>query len=206
MTIIPVDLIIYGQHYAPGWIGFVHHHSLIATAIMWFTKWWRRHGNPSVSHVFVVSGSNSCVEANADGVDETELSAYFTDPKYTVYFRKPIGWSADLGDRIVSEARKYLGAPYDFKLIAADAFSYSLVGRIVNGLTGGELDEHLTKMAASPKKMICDKLAVLAMQAQPELRDVGTIRQPARENNPQKLFEDERLFADRTYAVVGAKA
>lgn len=207
MTIITVDPPIWGQHYGPGWIGFVQHRdSFISRAIAWFTRWWRKDETPWVSHVLVVTGHDACIEANSDGVDPGPLSTYFTDSSYTIYFRKPIGWTPELGERIVTEAAKYGGVPYDFKLIVADALAYTIVGHIVDGLTGGELNEHITKLASSPKRMICDKLAVLAMQAQPELKELGTLKQPARENNPQKLFEDEQVFADRTYCVVGASS
>lgn len=206
MTIITADTPIWGKAYDVGHIGFVQHRdSFISRAIAWFTRWWRKDNTPWVSHVLVVTGYDACIEANADGVDPGNLSSYFTDPSYTVYFRRPIHWTRQLGERIVTEAVKYGGVPYDFKLIVADALAYSIVGHIVDGLTGGELNEHLTKLASSPKRMICDKLAVLALQVQPELKDLGTLKEPARENNPQKLFEDEQLFTDRTYCVVGAE-
>lgn len=206
MLIVNVDSPVWGQHYDRGWIGFVHHHSFIAAGIWWFTKWWRKAGVPPVSHVLVVGGPDSCIEAQPPTVQENPLSNYFKDKRYTVYFRKPVGWTFDLGNRIAAEARKYVGTDYGENLLVADAASYSIVGRILNGATADQLDSLLTKIGDSPKTVICDKLAVLAMQVQAELQGKGTLIEPARKNNPQKLFGDEQLFYERVYAVTGKAA
>ena len=144
--------------------------------------------------MFVVIGDGQCLEANADGVDVEPLREYFQTRGCTAYLRRPKLWTADLGNRIAQEALKYKGLPYDYDLIVADAMSYSLVGRLVNEITRDALDGVLTGLADSDGRMICDKLAVVAMQAQSELHPLGTLKLPARENNPQRLFADDEVF------------
>lgn len=204
MTILDATPPTYGLHYGAGWIGFCHHHTFVSNAIMWLTRWWRKPSTPAVSHVFVVTDPCRCIEANMDGVEQNDLSEYFNNPDYTVYLRKPFGWTPEMGQAIVESSAHFLGQEYCFELIVADALSYTIVGRIVNGLTGGELNRLLTKLADDPREQICDKVAILALQAQAGLRDRGSLIRPARESNPQKLFEDEQIFCDRTYRVRGA--
>ena len=107
------------------------------------------------------------------------------------------------GGRIVVDAWRYKRLKYDFKLIAADALSYSIIGRLVNGLTGNALDKFLTKLADSPREMICDKLAVIVMQGMPELAWRGSLVEAARSNNPEKLFTDEAVFEPMVTAIRG---
>lgn len=205
MRILPCNGPGYPLNYDIGWIGFIYHRSFVAESIAWLTRPWRTGQIPPVDHVFVVSGKNTCIEANFGGVEEKSLDQYFLAPGFVTYLRQPRGWTPDLGMRIVSEARKYVGCKYDFDLIAADALSYSLVGRVVNGLTGEALDQAVTALADCPQKMICDKLAVLAMQAQPELACYGTLCQPARCNNPQKLFGDDAPFESAVTMIKGRR-
>ena len=195
MNILPPSIPQFGVNYDTGWIGFLAHDTFVARGIEWFTRHWSGRGAiPAVSHVFVVVGDGQCIEANADGVDVEPLSEYFQTPGCTVYLRRPKLWTAVLGHRIAAEALKYKGLPYDYDLIVADAMSYSLVGRLMNEVTRDALDGVLTSLADSDGKMICDKLAVVAMQAQPELHPLGTLKLPARENNPQRLFADDGIF------------
>jgi hypothetical protein len=204
LIVLPPSSPRWTENYDLGWIGFVHHRSLLADGITWLTRYWRAPRAPSVSHVFIVSGPSMCIEANGDGVDEDSLDQYFRDPKYTVYLRKPRSWTLDLGGLIVTAARKYKGLPYDFKLLTADALSYSLIGHLVNELRHNEMDAYLTKLADNPRQMICDKLAAVAMRKQPELARLGTMRLPARENNPQRLFCDDALFYYNVTTIVGS--
>lgn len=205
MNLLPTTTARYGANYDLGWIGFVHHHTFISDGIDWFTRWYRKVHDPAVSHVFVVSGDNQCLEANANGVDHDSLDQYFLDPRYTVYLRKPFQWTPDLGLRIVKAASCFVGFPYDFDLIAADAISNSIIGHIANQLSHDELDKWLTKAADSPKEMICDKVAALAMSEQPELAGLGTLAMPAARNNPQMLFEDERIFFNNVTVIRAQK-
>ncbi len=206
MNLLPPTTPQFGLNYATGWIGFLQHTTFVSRGIEWFTRYWRAKSAPAVSHVFVVTGDTQCVEANADGVDVESLDEYFGNPACTVFLRRPRGWTPELGDRIAQAALKYKGIPYDYELIAADALSYSLVGHLVNGVTGDALDNVLTDLADSDHEMICDKLAILALQAQSELHPLGTLTLPARENNPQRLFTDDTLFEPEVTQIKGHPA
>ena len=206
MILIPAKAPKWTQNYHFGWIGFVHHHSRLAEAIAWMTRWWRGPKQPFVSHVFIVSSQNTCLEAINAGVKETNLAQYFNHPRCTVYLRQPRGWTFQQGAAIVKEAAKYRDYDYDFALLGADAISYSIIGKILNDLCGDALDNLLTRIADDPRKMICDKLAVLAMQSRPELRSIGTLALPARENNPQRLFADDAIFEPHVTELKGSIA
>ncbi len=206
MTLLPPSQPQFQLNYDLGWIGFLAHHTFVARGIGWFTRFWRGQDLPSISHVFVIVGDGQLIEANSDGVDLEPLSEYTQNPGCSVYLRQPRNWTPDLGRRIAAEALKYKGLPYDFDLIAADALSYSLFGHLFNHLTGDALDRVLTSLADSDGKMICDKVAAVAMQAQPELRALGTLKLPARENNPQRLFADDELFTPDVTVIRGTAA
>lgn len=193
------------MNYDVGWIGFVHHNdSFISGGIEWFTRWYR-YGNPSVTHVFGVSGENTCIEANADGVDEDVLDQYFNDPQYTVYFRKPAGLTPEIAASLIAKARTYVGCKYDDALIAAEALNNTLLGHIINGLTHDEVAEWMARFLGDPEKEICDEVWHLALAAQPEYAGRGTLAQPAAMNNPQELFGDEMVFAQRVTVIPGVK-
>jgi hypothetical protein len=186
-----------------GYIGFVHHHSFIADGIAWFTRWYRHDHEPSVSHVLGISGPNLCIEANADGVDEDSMDPYLQDPKCTVYLRKPLQWTPEIGARIVAKGREYVGCKYDDVLIVADALNNTLLGHALNGLTHDQIAKWLVKMMDDPKRMICSEVWDLAMAAQPEYAGLGTLKEPAAMNNPQSLFSDEEIFARDVITVKG---
>jgi hypothetical protein len=101
-----------------------------------------------------------------------------------------------MGARIVLSAARHLGENYNWKLIAADALDRSFVGRLVNGLSGDELELALTRLADSPKEEICSKLVALALNDQPELQGRGVLAQPARIILPKTLFVDQSVFED----------
>jgi hypothetical protein len=204
MKIVEVQSLTWGRDYGPGWVGFVGHHSLLARAINWFTRWWRHDGEPSVSHTFLVTGPDECIEANAGGIERSGLAQYLADPRYRVYFRQPRGWTPEMGARLAAAAEPYIGYDYDFDLLFADALSYSVIGRRVNGLSKNELDEWITHLAESPRETICSGVVSLALQSQPELAGRGSLRLPARENNPQMLFSDEEVFEPQVTMICGA--
>jgi hypothetical protein len=205
MTIRQTSSLVYGADYRIGDIGFVSRDSFLSRGIRWFTRHWR-FKNPAVSHVFVVTGEGRLIEANADGVELEPLSEYLGDPACTVYFRSVAAWTPELGARIAAGAMQYAGLKYDYDLILADAVSYSLLGRLVNGLTRDSLDAVLTDLATSKGAMICDQVAVTALQAVPSLRALGTLRMPAARNNPQRLFGDDELFRPEVAMIRGRTA
>lgn len=200
MKILDPQKPAYGSNYGAGWIGFVAHDSFLARGIKWFTRHWRVQ-TPGVSHVFVVIGDNQCIEANGSGVEIGSLDEYFLASQYTCYLRRPAGWTPDLGARIAEAARQFDGRKYDYDLIAVDAVNYSLVGRLLNRLTRGAIYSVMSDIASSDGEMICDQLAALALQAQPELRPLLNL--PAAQNNPQRLFGDDNIFAPEVTMIKG---
>jgi len=180
----------------PGMMGSVNHYAFISGGIEYFTRWWRGTSSPPVSHSLTASSSSCCVEANADGVDEDNLSVY-NDAAYALYWRTPWFWTPEIGDELAAEARRFIGFKYDFGLIAADALNYDVIGHLINGLTGDALDRFLTRLADSPRLMICDKLCVVVMQNVCRKLGIplkGSLLLPARECNPQMLFCDDELY------------
>lgn len=194
----------FGINYNVGWIGFLSHSTFIARGIGWFTRWWRGANVPAVSHVFVITDIGQLIEANGSGVEVGSLDEYTRKPGCTVYLRQPLGWTPALGQRIASEALKYRGLKYDYDLIVADAFNYSLFGRLLNGLTRDAANRVLSDLADSEGAMICDEVAIRAMQAQAELKPLGTLREPPGVNNPQRLFGDDVLFLPDVTVIKGA--
>lgn len=195
---------VFGSAYDVGWGGFVAHGGIIATGIEWFTRWWRTARTPAVDHVIGVTREGWLVEANADGVDDERLSEYFEAPAFTVYFRKPRGWTPDLGARIARTMSGFIGESYDFPLIGVDALENSFLGRALNGLTHDEMDEWLTAAAANPREKICNMVLVCAYQAQPEMAGRGCLGLPAARTNPQMVFEDEAIWEPEVYVVKGS--
>jgi hypothetical protein len=205
MIIREVKTLSFDADYDIGSIGFLDHPGFIQRGIEWFTRHWRDKTTPAVDHVYVVIGDGRIVEANGDGVDVEPLNEYLLDPACRLYFRRVRGWTPDLGGRIAAEALKYEGLRYDYGLIVADAIGYSIAGRLIDRITDGAVYATLANLAAGKRRMICDELACVAMQAQPDLHPLGTLKFPAAQNNPQRLFGDEELFEPEVVMVRGRK-
>lgn len=182
------------DNYDVGWIGFQFtDNSFVSNGIAWFERW-DRLGDIRVSHCFVVSGYNKCIEALAHGVTESTLEERFADPHVHVFFRVPLTWDQKLGESIVASAREHLGHKYGYALIVAHFLASTLIGRLVNKLTGGWPNRLMTRICNGRLSEICSELMALAMQAQPRLSTLGCLARPAREVRPQVLFEDGLVF------------
>lgn len=184
----------YRVNYNVGYIGFTFRNkNIISEGIAYFTRW-QRLSDIKVSHVLVVSGKNKCVEALAKGVKETKLTDYFNDPHTQIFFRKPLGYSRQLGQRIASAAKKQLGKKYDKWLIAAHMLHGSFLGRWVNGIFDGKPDLYVSRLLNHKDKWICSELASFALDSQPEFTDKGVLEKPDFTIDPQQLFEDQTIF------------
>ena len=175
-------------------MGFTYHsNEWLSYGIAYF----ERGDNPDwipVTHTFVCSGPDQCVEALGRGIVESDLDKYFKDPKCRIFFRRPKGWSAELGMFIVSAARRHIGDKYGYALILADALDNTLWGLAINWLTAGLLSRWLGKRLDRPHAEICSELVADALQAQPELQGIGCLKRPAWAITPQMLFEDDFVF------------
>jgi hypothetical protein len=107
---------------------------------------------------------------------------------------------------ITAEARKFKNEGYDYGLLFADAVGYSIIGRMLDGLTRDQFDAWLTRIAEDPRRQICSSLAAAVLQDQPGLANTGALAQPAREISPQGLFRDETVFAPVVFEFKGGHA
>ena len=94
----------FGADYATGYIGFTRVSGMVSRGVAYFERW-NRLGTIPVTHALVVSGENECIEAHIDeGVARVSLAKYFEDPGCRIFFRRPRGWTAELGGRIAATA------------------------------------------------------------------------------------------------------
>lgn len=185
---------VFGVNYDIGFVGFTHtDSSFVSSGITWFTRW-DRMSEIAVSHVLLVTGADKCIEANPEGVVQSNLSDRFNDPKIQIFFRKPRGWNSAMGKRLVAAAQKYIGNKYDYGLIVANFLTSNLIGRGLNSLFGGMPAKWLFKVFDRKNAQICDEVIALILQTESGLKMLGVLRKPAREINPQMLFEDDGCF------------
>jgi hypothetical protein len=65
----------------------------------------------SVSHVLIVTGENTCIEADAfhNTVKEGTLQHYFDEPHCQIFFRKPQELNDEVAEGIVQALRPEVG-------------------------------------------------------------------------------------------------
>jgi hypothetical protein len=187
---------IYGDNYNRGYIGFTYHNdNVIAKGISYFTKW-ERMSDIYATHALIVTGENSCIEANAfqNCVKEGTLDHYFEEPHCQIFFREPKEWTDEIGDRIVQVLNPEVGRKYDFNLILAQALSGTALGHFWNRILQGVPKDKVSEILNSSKKWICSELAAYALDEQPEYHDQGILKRPDATISPQALFEDPDIF------------
>lgn len=191
-TVAPV----YGNNYSKGYIGFTYNDkSLIAKGIVHFTGW-QKMSDIYATHVLIVTGENSCIEADASQncVKEGPLQHYFDEPHCQIFFRKPQGLTDEIAENIVKVLKKQLGKEYDFKSILTQALSGNFLGRLYDRLLQGEFEDKLSEKLNNPEKWICSELAAYGLDEQPQYRDRGILKRPNATISPQELFEDSVIF------------
>ena len=188
---------VYGKTYRPGYIGFqFQDDSVVSDGIAYFTRWDKLSNFP-VTHTFIVSCKNECIEAHLEnGVQCSTLDERFADPHCHVVFRKPIGLTIDIGSSIVYAAASQLGDKYDKSLIIAQAFEGTFTGRVLRKMYGAKLEKILNRLFDHTDRWICSELASYALDEQPEYHDKGCLLKPNGMVSPQELFEDRVLFQD----------
>ncbi len=184
----------FGVNYATGHIGFTYTGGFVASSVAYFERWNRSNGL-KVTHVFVVSGENECVEAHIDeGVARVPLTKYFADPVCQVFFRQPRGWSPELGRRIAETAASKVGSHYNTSLILAEAAADTFMGHWLNRLLGSWPNRIMSRACDRSGHWICSQLVAYALAQQLELQGRGVLRFPFDLIDPQELFEDEEIF------------
>lgn len=187
---------VYGLNYNKGYIGFTYDgDNPIAQGIAYFTKWDQMH-MIRATHVLIVTGEDSCIEADGatNSVHETPLAPYFKRSNKQIFFRKPVGLTDEVAEHIVQTLRPEIGKTYDFPLIAAHALVGTVLGYVIDRLSGEKLSVSLCKLLDNLNSYICSELAAYALDQQPEYRDKGVLALPDSTINPQQLFEDDVIF------------
>jgi len=187
---------VYGENYKRGYIGFGYGQThFVSKGIAYFTRL-NRLSDVKVSHAFIVTGSNSCVEARVHGgVQDASLCQYFDDEEYQIFFRKPLNLTTAIADAIIAAAQTQIGCKYDTALLLSQAVSGSFAGKILNRAFGNNIDNMLGSLMNSKKRWICSELVAYAMDLQPAYHDKGILKDPHETINPQELFEDTAIFS-----------
>jgi hypothetical protein len=144
------------SNYDAGYIGFTFTDECPVSEGIAFFERWNRLSDIRVSHVFVVTGDVELVEAQMEhGVQKDSIAKYFNDPHTIVFFRKPRGWSPELGQRIASAAASKIGTPYATGLIVADLLADSFLGHWLNVTFQQWPRRIVNKFLARPAEFIC---------------------------------------------------
>jgi hypothetical protein len=122
------------------------------------------------------------------------LSQYLLDPSSRVYFRRPKGWTPDLGQRIANTAYAKIGCKYANGLILEQTAADTILGHFLNVISRGWIHAFLSKLIARPNEFICSTLGAYALASQPEFKGSGILKEPLAAIDPQKLFEADEEF------------
>ncbi len=181
---------IWGRHYNVGYLmAEFNTKSTFSRGIAYLTRGEKEAERVDISHVSIISGPDACVEAREGvGVVENSILGRFQDKHKLVYFRKPVGYTEELGQAIVDEIMQHVGEDYDNNLIAAHAISGSALGRMLNRLTSNAFEESVSGLFNDPSKWICSEIAANAYDAQPQLKDIGILKQSDHAIVPRELF------------------
>jgi hypothetical protein len=187
------------QSYDVGYAAFTHAHDFVAEGIDWFERW-DRMGAPRalqlpVHHAAIVVSPSTVVEAQMKaGVVERPLADYLQSKTTTIVFRRPRGWTPELGQRIAAAARSKVGCKYNTWLIAAQAMANGFVGHAINVLCNDALDRWVSARLDRKREFICSELAAWALNEQPELMGRGMLSAPLNTISPEELFLDRAVF------------
>lgn len=226
MKIIPTKP-VWGETLQAGYCGFItREKDFVGDGIEWFERF--EEGLPFV-HTFVVEGPVkpagmsdieprlagtptppsavsappiSIIEAHAGtGVHRATLDEYLGQRDCQCFIRMPIGWTAEIGEKIVAGASAHLGEKYAFSLIFADAVTNTLVGHWINQLTFSVPDRFLCWVLSDAHRKICSQLVALALQSQFYLRLRGCLRHPADTIMPKELGNDASVWDAVIYKI-----
>jgi len=197
----------FGVNYDVGYVGFTYtDKSFISVGVAWFTRWTKGGDVPHlpISHALVVTGDGQCVEAHIPKVRRTALSVYFDDPHSHIVFRKPVGWTPEMGKAIAAAAEKRVDVPYGTALIAGHLLANSFLGKFLGVVTGGRSSRFFERLFESKRQLICSELAATCLREQPALAHLGLLDQKQSfEIDPQMLFQDDKLFVPWKDGVKG---
>lgn len=176
----------FGVNYRAGDIGWKTDKSDLAAAIAYGERWEHKDGYPIVTHAFVVASATTVIEAGPDGVKENPFT-YLSDPGCSVYIRSV---KINNAQRVADAARKYIGTPYNFGLLAMDAANDTILGHLLSP----RIHNWLCKLCDG-HGFICSELAAATLNDLPELRGLGILGTPLDTIDPQALIQSDDLFA-----------
>lgn len=180
---------VYGVNYDKGYIGFSYNDETISKGITYFTRRDRKQ-QIKVSHVFLVTEENSCIEADAftGKVEEAYLTKYFYQTGYQVFFKKPKDLNSEIADLLISVLKKEVGKPYDYKLILSHALSDSLLYSFLSLF-------HIKKLFLNAtSSWMCSELVSYGLNSIDKYKGIGVLKNPSFSITPQSLFEDTEIF------------
>ncbi|MDX2079853.1 MAG: hypothetical protein SFU53_03645 [Terrimicrobiaceae bacterium] len=187
---------VFGENYRPGFLGFLCQNAVHPSrGIAYFTGW-SRMSDVAVTGVLIVTGDNEGVEvAGGREVVVTPLSKYFEDPKTQIFFRKPKKCAGGVGERIAEAAKAQVGLRVDQIVRAARVLEGTFARRWVLSHFRSSGEQFSAKFAGRDPGWLGAELAAYCLDAQPEYADRGILGHPPHAIDPQRLFEDDELFA-----------
>jgi hypothetical protein len=185
----------------PGYCGFITREwNLVGGGIDWFERF--QSGFPFV-HTFIISGPDEVIEAHAGtGVTRAPLSQYLGRKDCQCFIRQPIGYTEQIGQKIVDRAATHLGQKYGFGLIVADAIANTWLGHLINRCTRNIPDRFVCEFFTNKHKLICSQLVAEALQSQTYLCLRGCLRFHPDTIMPKQLGNDPQIWDPIIYRLL----
>jgi hypothetical protein len=186
----------FGKDFGLGWVGFVYCPGrLLSGGIAYLTRRAKKNA-VTVSHAFLVTGPNECIEANLPvGVVTSDLAKDYLDrDDLVVLFRKPLGLTSAIARRVVSSARAQVGAKFDVGGIAAEGMHGTFLGHLITSLFGDKPRELIAGLLHQDGRWVCSELVAYCLRQVPRYRERGVLVRPPGTVSPQELLEDSALF------------
>lgn len=184
------------KHYGKGWIGFNHDDSNpFSRGISWASGWDRK--NPLVvSHAFIVTGEDECVEAaTGKGVVVSSIQKqYFAKPERRVVFRKPVDLTEEIADAIAEAAHQQVGAEFNYNAVANLAANNSFSGWLLNQAFDGNVRNLTARLSDNAEGFLCSELAAWCLQKHDRYQGRGVLKNHHSAISPQLLFDDDEIF------------
>lgn len=187
---------VFGETYRPGFLGFLCESPVPAVRGAAYFTGWSRMSDFAVTGVLVVTGEDEGVEvAGGREVAVTKLSKYFEDSKTQIFFRKPRKGVGALGERIAQTARGQVGVKVDQLTRAARVLENAFSRRWVLSHFRSSGEQFAARLASRDTAWMGAELAAYCLDSQPEYAGRGVLGLPPQGISPQRLFEDDEIFA-----------
>lgn len=181
--------------YLPGYLFFTHAPGIVSDGIGWFERYEHTGKAPVWTHTGIVIWNGDCVEAHwQHGVQRARLSKYLNDPATAIAFRRPQGWTPELGARLASMAMSRIGTPYDKGLILSQFMAHTVIGHWLNLIFRGAPDRWASRILANRSELICSELDAWALNRMPEFHGRGCLQNPIDTISPQILWDDQVIL------------